>query len=160
MNEQEVRHLLISDEWPEDYQDAELYTIANDIFQEWDKLSGEGNYKNSLKEKGLQNKQHKKIKFLYGIIKLYELDKKLAFEILKSQGYKYKTIDEVIRSLENRLFDIKVEEERKKADESKKDKFTFNDLIIPIESHFRIQIDYNIPVAKYLAYKNRMKKDG
>ena len=185
-NEQDVRYLLIDEFWPEYYEDLDLFTQADLIFQEKDKLFGDDSYLRGIKNAGNDQNEDNKILFLVGILKLantietmkyklsllapyaneeeliqiadfYKKDE-IVFDILKEVNSKYKTLEEVEKAMKNRIFDSEVEQDKKQSEKLNKKQITFEELCIPIEQYFKKDLDYNITVAKFAAWQNRMKE--
>lgn len=150
-SEGEVRHLLIAEEWNDDYFDPELHNVADRILIEVDEISGGKQYEVYILDKGSDLNEDNKILLLYGILELWNASKNDALEVIETLKLKYKTKEAVKIALNNRLFDKEVEEAQKTDTEEKK-KITFENLIIPIENYFKRDISSDVTVAKYFAY--------
>lgn len=158
LNKQDVRHLLVEDIWSEDYFDSELYVMSDKIMKEDDNLRGDGKYEEFIRDQGYDIDQRNKILFLTGVLHLFYIDKKIAESILKETESKYSTKKEVEKALNNKIFDIRVEAEKEKAKKLNRKETTFEEMCIPLEEHFKIDININITVAKFRAWENRLKE--
>lgn len=155
LNEKEVRHLLIDDFWEDDYSDPELYIAIDKILKEVEKLKGDTSYQDSIKNNGYEQNEANKIKFYYGLYYLFEISPLEAIEVIKETGIKQDTKEKVKKRLDNLVFDRKVEKEKEKG---KEEIVTFEEMCVPIETYFNRTIDYDITVAKFIAYEDRIKK--
>lgn len=151
-----MRYLLIADEWDKDYFDKALFVKADEIFQEVEQLRGDESYKKFIRTSDFELNDNIKITLLAGVLELYEINPILAKETLIKLGLKYKDKKEVLKALNNRIFDKQVEQAKKEGD--KKKPLTFEEVCIPIEQYYKIQIDRDITTAKFIAWENRIKK--
>jgi hypothetical protein len=155
LNEKEVRNLLIDDIWPDNYEDIGLYKIFDVIIKEYCLLKGDNSYEEAIKEKGFELNDKNRIKFFYGLYYLYIISPINAIKLIQDTGIKQDSKEKVKKKLDDLVFDSEVEKIKK---ETKKETVTFEDLIIPIETYFKITIERDITVSKYVAYLNRIKK--
>jgi hypothetical protein len=159
LNKQDVRHLLIAESWPEGYEDAELYAKANDILWENEKYKGEHSYQKHIRDEGNKRNEEGKIKFLQGVLYLFDLDPETALYILKETRSKYNTKEQVQKALNNRIFDIRVEKIQAEGKEQESKEISFASICIPIERHLKITLDRDVTVEKYWGWVDELKKE-
>lgn len=154
INDKEPNNLLIQDEWEDGYEDESLLDISENIIFEFYDLKHDNSY---LKSRDANIKSKIELQILDGLLELFEIDKELALKTIIRMGRKYKTAKQVQKAIDNRVFDIKVKKVKAEAESKGYVKQTFEEMCVPIEDHFKIQLDNKITVKKFVAYDNRLK---
>lgn len=162
MNLNNPNYLLVDEDFPADYFDEDLRSVANTIMLEFDTLRGGNQYESWIRESGYKQNQENKIVVLAGILQLFNTEPDRALYVIKECGLKYKTAKQVEKALNSRLFDQKVERIKEEAENIIKEKnnevWTFEDACTLIEENFKgVILDYDITVAKYCSWEKKLK---
>lgn len=158
-NKQDVRYLLVSETWPDGYDDSALYTKADEILWENEKLKGDRSFQKSIRDEGNRRNEKGKIRFLEGVLYLFELDPNTALYVLNETKSKYKTKEQVERALNNRIFDARVEKIQSEGKTQESKEITFASTCIPIERRLKITLDRDITVEKYWGWVDELRKE-
>lgn len=179
-NSGDSRHILISDEWSEGYNDPSLKDAVDSIMREWQELTGTNFYDDmfykadakiydalrltaldiSYRLGGLESIGNAYIE-AYGeheeLITVVKELKELKEDVLNEFRFKVRTINDIeqkSKQIQEKVAQ-QIEEETKKQ---KSAKIYFDDLIVPIEIQFKITIDKDITCAKYASYLRQIKQ--
>lgn len=166
----DARHILVVDEWPEDYSDPELVIVADKIMQEWEGLRGENLFYSRQLNLLMQiNKDRLRADALLLVSKAIRInsilfDGELAYFINKIlSDFKFQNLksyeeiinkhNQIVNKINNRLGQI---QNNKSGSES--EYLKFEDLIAEVEDKLpNVKCDFDITVAKYEAFKRRIK---
>jgi hypothetical protein len=154
----DYRNLLLSDEWPEGYEDSELVNVYENIIIELQEIRGVKFYENHIeKEKAKQ----------------YDLLRIRALEFACMAGYMgfYNQRDEILKAFKFKgiktLQDIdskkqqiiqKLEIEHSENQNKHYVKLNFEDILTDLKHSFPgVVFDYNITVAEYESWQKKIK---
>lgn len=159
-NTHDARHIFKAepDEWPENINNIELVKSFEEILKEYEHLRDSVVYDNHLRDEDYKLYQMLKTQALWLLLQCVGVgNEESANEIMTAFKFNFQpTIKEIERQLKlmNNYFTLHNEKEQK---EERKE-ISWFDLIAYIEENSSFKVDYNCPVAMYVAYENRVKQ--
>lgn len=174
------RHILEEYYWEDDYQDEELAIHVENILKEWDELTGSRSYEQMFEKQDSMLYDNLRIKVLdlsyriHGVVEyskvfsdLYEDEElnelvdelqSLETNVLKDFKFSYlKSQNDMVqksKQIESKLTDD-LKEYKEKSE--KAGKWSFEDMILPIEIRLKKDVDLEITCNKYISYINILK---
>lgn len=153
----DIRHILIDEEWPEDYFDEDLTPAFENISKEIDQYTGSNNYNNQIIKQSRLNYD----RLRYDSLELAKMCltygfKDMAQEALEIIKMKAKTVEEAENKQKQIIQKIKMDQ-----DDDNKMHFVvnFEDRITDLEYYLNgITLSDDITVAKYFSWKNKVDK--
>ena len=155
----DLKHLLVSDDWPDNYQDETLVDNYNAIMIEWQELRGDNFYLNNFDKQTSKQYDLLRIHALELINKCFylgfediinEISEKFRFRGITSKEIVLSKIEQIKQKLE-------LEEEEKTEFKKINLSDLLNDLRIGFgKKNILIQIDNNITVSDYESLRKRI----
>jgi hypothetical protein len=125
--------------------------------KEYEEIKGGNVFGQAIQDKGMELNQSLHLENMRSLRFLFQNSPEKALKTVEQCSLKYQSFEEIDRAIKQREFSDQVKELREAQLKGKKS-HTFEEMCIPIEEAFKITIDPNISVSKFVAWENRLKE--